>query len=120
MRPLTDRQRDIYRFYIDESFAGRTPSIREIGERFGIRSPNGVMCHLRALVKKGALTQNGNGLARSYRLSNDPTVGAREIVKKLLSLAEDDNMILNHILTDEEMDCLRLFIGQPGENHDED
>ena len=32
---------------------GRQPTIREIGQRFGITSPNGVVCHLKALQRKG-------------------------------------------------------------------
>ena len=32
---------------------GRQPTIREIGNRFGIASPNGVVCHLKALQRKG-------------------------------------------------------------------
>lgn len=32
---------------------GHPPTVREIGARFGIKSVNGVMCHLRALARKG-------------------------------------------------------------------
>jgi SOS-response transcriptional repressor LexA len=31
------------------------PPVREIMEHFGFRSPNGAMCHIRALEKKGLL-----------------------------------------------------------------
>jgi repressor LexA len=53
---LTDRQRAILDFItqsIDER--GYPPTLREIGEHFGIRSTNGVNDHLRALEKKGHL-----------------------------------------------------------------
>jgi repressor LexA len=39
---------------------GYGPTVREIGEVLGISSPNGVMCHLRALVKKGKITRIAN------------------------------------------------------------
>jgi repressor LexA len=53
---LTDRQKAILDFItqsIDER--GYPPTLREIGEHFGIRSTNGVNDHLRALEKKGHL-----------------------------------------------------------------
>jgi repressor LexA len=53
---LTDRQREILTF-ISSSIADRgyPPTLREIGEHFGIRSTNGVNDHLKALEKKGHL-----------------------------------------------------------------
>lgn len=53
---LTDRQRRILE-YIESLIVerGHSPTIREIGERFGISSTNGVRTHLIALVKKGYL-----------------------------------------------------------------
>src|SRR5688572_19311922 len=53
---LTDRQRQILTF-ISASIAerGYPPTLREIGEHFGIRSTNGVNDHLKALEKKGHL-----------------------------------------------------------------
>ena len=51
---LTPKQEKILHFirdYIQQS--GYPPAIRDIGTAFKIKSPNGVMCHLRALQKKG-------------------------------------------------------------------
>lgn len=51
---LTPKQRQIFAFirrYTEE--IGYPPAIRDIGREFDIKSPNGVMCHLRALQKKG-------------------------------------------------------------------
>jgi len=51
---LTQTQQHILDFiasYIQEN--GYPPAIRDIGVAFEIKSPNGVMCHLRALQKKG-------------------------------------------------------------------
>src|SRR3989442_15115228 len=54
--PLTERQEKILAFIkrsIQEQ--GYPPTIREIGEHFGIRSTNGVNDHLKALERKGDL-----------------------------------------------------------------
>src|SRR5947209_15238630 len=57
---LTDRQKEIYEF-IREKIENRGfgPTVREIGEGFDIKSPNGVMCHLKALEKKGLIKRTG-------------------------------------------------------------
>ena len=55
---LTPRQREIYEFIRDKiESRGYGPTVREIGEAFDIKSPNGVMCHLKALVKKGLINR---------------------------------------------------------------
>ena len=54
MALLTDRQQEVYEFIRDKIRSrGYGPTVREIGGEFGIASPNGVMCHLRALERKG-------------------------------------------------------------------
>ena len=58
---LTNRQKDVYEFIRDKiTNRGYGPTVREIGERFDISSPNGVMCHLKALEKKGLITRSPN------------------------------------------------------------
>jgi repressor LexA len=58
---LTDRQRDVYEFIRDKIVnRGYGPTVREIGVQFEIRSPNGVMCHLKALEKKGLIKRSPN------------------------------------------------------------
>lgn len=55
---LTDRQRQVLEFItasINER--GYPPTLREIGEKLGIRSTNGVNDHLKALEKKGYLAR---------------------------------------------------------------
>src|SRR4051794_36456886 len=53
---LTQRQREIYDFIRDRiEKRGYGPTVREIGNGFSIKSPNGVMCHLKALEKKGLI-----------------------------------------------------------------
>ena len=53
---LTDKQRDVLGF-IEQMITTRgvSPTIREIGKKFGIKSTNGVRLHLNALIKKGYL-----------------------------------------------------------------
>ena len=57
---LTQRQQEVFNF-IEEKIEewGYPPTIREIGEHLGIRSTNGVADHLKALKRKGYLTQRG-------------------------------------------------------------
>ncbi|MFO0967391.1 MAG: transcriptional repressor LexA [Gemmataceae bacterium] len=65
---LTERQREIYDFIREKIEArGYGPTVREIGENFGIRSPNGVMCHLKALEKKGLIKREEHA-ARAIQL----------------------------------------------------
>src|SRR5581483_7420829 len=57
---LTERQREIYEFIRDKiETRGYGPTVREIGNAFEIKSPNGVMCHLKALEKKGLIIREG-------------------------------------------------------------
>jgi repressor LexA len=59
LRPLTDRQEQIYTFIRDEiTEGGSPPTIREIGGRFGISSTNGVRAVLTALEKKGYINRS--------------------------------------------------------------
>lgn len=55
---LTSRQGEVYEFIREKILTrGYGPSIREICDHLGIKSPNGVICHLKALEKKGAITR---------------------------------------------------------------
>jgi repressor LexA len=71
---LTPRQREIYNF-IRSKIQGRGygPTVREIGLQFQIKSPNGVMCHLKALQKKGLIHREPN-MSRAIQLLDDPTM----------------------------------------------
>jgi repressor LexA len=55
---LTKKQQAIYNFirkHIEQE--GFPPAIRDICSEFGISSPNGVMCHLKALETKGYINR---------------------------------------------------------------
>ncbi len=70
---LTSRQSEIYRFIRDKiQGRGYGPTVREIGTEFKIKSPNGVMCHLKALQKKGLIHREPN-MSRAIQLLDDPT-----------------------------------------------
>ncbi|MCA9221244.1 MAG: repressor LexA, partial [Planctomycetales bacterium] len=59
--PLTERQKEVLdMIYEKMTKRGYGPTVREIGEEFGITSPNGVMCHLRALERKGFIRRSPN------------------------------------------------------------
>ena len=68
---LTDRQLEmigvIDQYWIDNGYG---PSVRDIGAKMGIRSPNGVTCHLKALTRKGYIVMHDStsrGNARTIR-----------------------------------------------------
>ncbi len=83
LEALTPRQRDIYTF-IRGKIQGRGygPTVREIGLNFQIKSPNGVMCHLKALQKKGLIHREPN-MSRAIQLLEDP-VNAHRMGLKLV------------------------------------
>jgi repressor LexA len=67
---ITERQQAIYNF-IKTTLASRgiPPSMREIGEKFGIRSTNGVEGHLAALARSGLITRE-KGKSRGISLQS--------------------------------------------------
>lgn len=68
---LTPRQQAVRQFiatYV--AVHGYPPTVRELCAQFGIRSPNGMICHLRALERKGAIARH-RAAARSIRLVGD-------------------------------------------------
>lgn len=104
---LTSRQQEIYDFLKDKIVnRGYGPTVREIGNQFGIRSPNGVMCHLKALEKKGLITRESH-MSRAIQLT-EPLRGstslplAGQIAAGSPVLAEEQ---------DEQVDFATLFDG---------
>ena len=68
----TSRQLEIYGFIRDKIHSrGYGPTVREIGLAFKIRSPNGVVCHLKALERKGLITR-GKNMSRAIELVTEP------------------------------------------------
>ncbi len=70
LEDLTVRQREVLDFISDlMKNRGYGPTVREIGDAFEIASPNGVMCHLKALEKKGLITREKN-MSRAIQLTD--------------------------------------------------
>ena len=66
---LTKRQEKVFDFIrLTINDRGYGPTVREIADEFGFASPNGAMAHIRALVKKGAITRTANR-SRSIELT---------------------------------------------------
>ena len=71
LEQLTKRQRDVYQFIREKIRSrGYGPTVREIGTQFKISSPNGVMCHLKALEKKGLIHREPN-MSRAIMLATE-------------------------------------------------
>jgi repressor LexA len=69
---LTERQLEVYEFIRNKIRSrGYGPTVREIGTEFDISSPNGVVCHLKALEKKGVISRESN-LSRAIQLLSEP------------------------------------------------
>src|SRR5262245_29434483 len=105
LEQLTERQREVYQFIRDKiRNRGYGPTVREIGEQFEISSPNGVMCHLKALEKKGLIIREPN-MSRAIQLAAEP------IEEKGLPLAGRIAAGVLHeaIETDERLDLDALF-----------
>src|SRR5579863_9307063 len=93
---LTARQREIYEFLKEKIVKrGYGPTVREIGSEFGIRSPNGVMCHLKALEKKGLITRESH-MSRAIQLAEPlskmalPLAGRVAAGSPLMALEQND------------------------------
>jgi repressor LexA len=107
---LTSRQKEIYDFLKDKIVnRGYGPTVREIGNQFGIRSPNGVMCHLKALEKKGLITRESH-MSRAIQLT-EPLRGATSL--PLAGQIAAGNPVLAEEQT-EQVDFGSLF---SGDNH---
>lgn len=88
---LTQRQRQILDFITASiSERGYPPTLREIGEHFGIRSTNGVNDHLKALEKKGHLRRE-DLKSRAMRPVNMPQNGSDEARAQVVPLRPRPN-----------------------------
>lgn len=75
LTPLTDRQREILAWlarYIADH--GYSPTVREGQMAFAFDSPNGFVCHLTALAKKGWVQWNKRK-ARTLRITEGVDLG---------------------------------------------
>lgn len=105
---LTKRQQEIYDFLKDRiQNRGYGPTVREIGDNFGIKSPNGVMCHLKALEKKGLITRESN-MSRAICLSESKP---QNHSLPLIGTAISGSPIRPAVSSDERVEFEALFSG---------
>uniref|UniRef100_A0A7C4QQ74 LexA repressor n=1 Tax=Schlesneria paludicola TaxID=360056 RepID=A0A7C4QQ74_9PLAN len=112
---LTQRQKEIYEFIRDKIVnRGYGPTVREIGVQFQIRSPNGVMCHLKALEKKGLITRESH-MSRAIQLSNPPQprtslplAGVIAAGQPLLAVSQDERVDFSGLFNSDDLVCLRV------------
>lgn len=112
---LTSRQKQIYEFLKDKiRNRGYGPTVREIGTQFGIRSPNGVMCHLKALERKGLITRESH-MSRAIQLLESPQLrmslplaGQIAAGSPVLAVEENDRIDFGHLFEPEDHYCLRV------------
>lgn len=106
MQELTERQREIYEFIREKiESRGYGPTVREIGDAFKIKSPNGVMCHLKALQTKGWIKREGFS-ARAIQLVDYqrptpglPFVGAVAAGFPVSTLEQYEKLDFNQLFT---------------------
>jgi repressor LexA len=113
---LTARQQAVYDF-VHELIArrGYGPTVREIATEFDIRSPNGVMCHLRALERKGLIRRDANK-ARAIELTGQPAMVGNDVEAGQRGLPFAGLVsagFTNHAFElDERIDFQQIFEGQ--------
>jgi repressor LexA len=79
-RPLTARQSEILEYLRSEiDRRGLPPTIREIGDEFGIRSTKGVEDHLAALERKGFIRRE-RGKSRAIEIKDRPDLRGARVV----------------------------------------
>jgi repressor LexA len=79
-RPLTARQAEILEYLRAEvEGRGMPPTIREIGQEFGIRSTKGVEDHLAALERKGHIRRE-RGKSRAIEISDRQDLSGARLV----------------------------------------
>jgi len=105
---LTERQRHIYEFICEKiERRGYPPSIREIGDAFRIKSPNGVMCHLKALEKKGLIKRDVKH-ARAIQIDGVHSGGATLPMLGLVAAGP----AMEAVEQEERLDLSEMFTGR--------
>ena len=111
---LTTRQRAIYDFIKDKILnRGYGPTVREIGAGFKIKSPNGVMCHLKALEKKGLISREAH-MSRAIQLSEPlsktslPLAGRIAAGSPLMAVEQQDQVDFSNLFGSDNQFCLKV------------
>jgi repressor LexA len=124
---LTERQREIYDFIREKiESRGYGPTVREIGQEFKIRSPNGVMCHLKALEHKGFIIRQGFSaraiqLVDHHRPGTDlPLMGLVAAGQPLGAEKQDERLNFNELFGGPENFALKVKGHSMIEDHIDD
>lgn len=119
--PLTEKQQKIYNYirkHIETK--GYPPAIRDICDEFGISSPNGVMCHLTALAKKGYIhrvtkKENEKAQARGITIPGVsaggfslPLVGVVAAGKAIEAVEQDDRLELRELFGSDDLFAVKV------------
>jgi len=125
---LTHRQREIYEFIRDKiETRGYGPTVREIGIEFDIKSPNGVMCHLKALEKKGLIKRDPNHaraielIGRRPRSQGLPLLGRVAAGAPILAVEQiDEKLNINDLFEGQDHFLLQVSGQSMIEDHIDD
>lgn len=111
---LTNRQQEIYDFIKDKIInRGYGPTVREIGTGFKIRSPNGVMCHLKALEKKGLITREAH-MSRAIQIAEPlsrtslPLKGRIAAGSPREAIEQDEHIDFSSLFGSDNQFCLKV------------
>jgi repressor LexA len=111
---LTTRQQAIYDFIKEKILTrGYGPTVREIGTAFKIRSPNGVMCHLKALEKKGLITREAH-MSRAIQIAEPltkmslPLKGRIAAGSPLMAVEQDEHIDFSDLFGADNQFCLKV------------
>ena len=119
--PLTAKQQAIYNFirkHIESK--GFPPAIRDICDAFGISSPNGVMCHLKALEKKGYIdrvTKKDNQKAQARGITipgvsagglSFPLLGVVAAGKAIEAMEQDDRLEVRDLFAGDDLFAVKV------------
>lgn len=90
-RPLTKRQRQLLNEIQTCVAKGPPPTVRYLCGRMGIKSPNGIMTHLKALERKGSIV-------RDKRLAGGIRLGLEAMTLQVVSTPVPGGMLLYQIV----------------------
>lgn len=120
---LTKKQQAIYNYILKHiETQGFPPAIRDICTEFGISSPNGVMCHLKALEAKGYINRiqkhkNKSGRAQARGITipgvsaggfSLPLKGVVAAGKAIESAEEDERLEMRDLFGGEDMFVVKV------------
>ncbi len=105
---LTKRQQKVFDYIRSRIDEGQAPTIREIAAEMGYNSPNGVMCHLKALEKKGLIDRTSYQ-SRSIMLTE---AAAEEIHGLPLAGRVSAGSLLEAVEQDERVDVGSFWTGK--------